>query len=267
MKKKRSILLPVIAVAAAAVFFVSGWQVFKYVRGSAASNGSMDALREYVEEVSAEEASPAEEVSSDPVHGLSYRGAHAPVRVDFDVLQRINPDIAAWLYCKGTNFNHPVMYSGDNDFYLDHATDRSYNSAGSLFIDFTCSRDFSDELTVIYGHNMLNKSMFGKLPNFADLDYYEKASEMYLLTPDHDYQVELLARGIVSEASGLYALTGMELDPEQLAEVFPEGTLFRADTEFRAGDHYVLLSTCSYEYNGARFIVLGRLIDLNGEAQ
>ena len=62
-------------------------------------------------------------------------------------------------------------------------------------------------------------------------------------------------------------LTGMELDPEQLAEVFPEGTLFRADTEFRAGDHYVLLSTCSYEYNGARFIVLGRLIDLNGEAQ
>ena len=248
LKKTRTVLLAVIGVVALAVFILSGIHVVSYLRSAAESTDSMDKLREYVAVVPGEESDDAvadEDISQSAVSAIPYKSRRAPVMVDFTALQEINPDIAAWLYCKPIEFNHPVMYSGDNEYYLDHLSDRSYNSAGSLFIDKNCAGDFSDDYTVVYGHNMLNKAMFGKLPNYADPAYYKKAPLMYILTPGHSYLLELIARDTVNELSEVYSLIGEKADADRLESVFPAETRFRANTAFQDGDRYVLLSTCS----------------------
>jgi sortase B len=264
MHKKRTILIAVIAVVFAVVFIVSGWHVISYMRSASQNSEALEEARGYAQpapqETSADAVTDSPSVTNSGAAGGNKD--RLPIQVDFSGLQALNPDIAAWLYCEGTGFNHPVMYSGDNSFYLDHATDRTYNSAGSLFIDCLCAPDFSDEITVIYGHNMLNKSMFGKLPNYAKVSYYEKAQVMYLLTPTANYELELLARGLADENSALYTVGDVHRSAEEYSEIFPAETRFREDMEFRDGDRYVLLSTCTYEYNGARFVVLGRLNEL-----
>lgn len=264
LKKTRTVLLVVIGIVALAVFILSGVHVVSYLRSAAESTDSMDKLREYVAAESEEDREVSAEGSSQSIDSaVPYKSRRAPVRVDFTALQSINPDISAWLYCKAIEFNHPIMYSGDNEYYLDHLSDRSYNSAGSLFIDEKNAPDFTDAFTVIYGHNMLNKSMFGKLPNYTDPAYYQKAPDMYILMPEHSYLLELLARDTVIESSAVYSLIGTQAEAERLEDLFPAETRFRENTAFQDGDRYVLLSTCTYEAEGNRFVVLGRLIELS----
>ena len=71
----------------------------------------------------------------------------APIIVDFEVLQTENKDIIAWLHCPDTKINYPVAQSEDNSYW---------NTAGTIFMDYRNSADFSDRHTVIYGHNMKN---------------------------------------------------------------------------------------------------------------
>jgi sortase B len=74
--------------------------------------------------------------------------------VDFDALEAISSDAIGWLYCPDTVINYPVMGAEDYTYYLRHLADGTYNFNGSLFLDYNCQRDFSDKLSVIYGHNM-----------------------------------------------------------------------------------------------------------------
>ena len=80
----------------------------------------------------------------------------APIIVDFEVLQTENKDIIAWLHCPDTKINYPVAQSEDNSYYLRRLLDGSWNTAGTIFMDYRNSADFSDRHTVIYGHNMKN---------------------------------------------------------------------------------------------------------------
>ena len=77
-------------------------------------------------------------------------------------------DAVGWLYIPGTNMNYPILQAEDNQYYAHRAADGSYLYAGSLFMDYRCSSDFSDFNSVIYGHNMGNASMFADIPNYEN---------------------------------------------------------------------------------------------------
>ncbi len=84
-------------------------------------------------------------------------------KIDFDKLQKINSDVMGWIYIKDTDINYPIMKSNDNDYYLKRDLYKKYSSAGSIFMDYENNSDFSDENTIIYGHNLKNKKMFADL--------------------------------------------------------------------------------------------------------
>lgn len=87
-------------------------------------------------------------------------------------LSNEHSDSVAWLYIPDTNIDYPIMQSGDNDYYAHRATDGSYLYAGSLFMDYRCSSDFSDFNSVIYGHNMGNGTMFADIPNYENEEFF-----------------------------------------------------------------------------------------------
>ena len=104
--------------------------------------------------------------------------------VDFEKLISQNDDIIGWIFIEGTDIRYPLLCGRDNQQYLFQSYEKKYLTAGSIYIDYRCSRDFSDSRTVVYGHNMHNGSMFGKLDKFTRKSYMKEHPYVYILLPD-----------------------------------------------------------------------------------
>lgn len=188
-----------------------------------------------------------------------------PITVDFDALRQVNEDVAGWIYCEGTVINYPVVQGEDNDFYLHRAYDKTYSSPGSIFADANNRADFADANTILYGHHMKNGSMFAGLSDWADQAYYEEHPVMWLLTPEQNYKIELFSGYTAVAGSDVYTIfpeAGEELDA-YLKDALARSD-FRADVELGEGERYVLLSTCAYVFENARYVLHGRLTPVEG---
>jgi len=187
------------------------------------------------------------EPDPEPVEGS------VPIEVNFDLLQERYPDCVGWLYSPYTPINYPIMQSADNDYYLRRSYDSSYNRCGSLFLDYRCTRDFSDSLSIVYGHNMKNDTMLGTLERYTDQAYYEAHRELYLLTRDADYVLRPFAGCVVPDDSGYYRLP-LEMSVQDYAAAAQFDSAFQAELPAEL-DRIVLLSTCSYDFEEARFLL------------
>jgi len=179
--------------------------------------------------------------------------------IDFMALRAVNPDVAAWLHCPDTAIDYPVMQAKDYDHYLRHLPDGTYNVNGSLFIDYNCAPDFTDRLTVIYGHNMRSGQMFGSLKGYKNQAYYEKHPYMYLYTEQETYRIDLLYGCVIGAGQWRERAFMYEANLDALLAYATRNTTFASKAQYAPGDRIVALSTCSYEFDGARYVVLGIL--------
>ena len=210
---------------------------------------------------------PAPQVPSAGISEVSEEDLppQPPIRVDFDALREENGDVVAWLYCPDTPINYPVVQSADNAYYLHRLLDGRENAAGTLFMDYRNTEDFSDWNSVIYGHNMNNGSMFGSLRNYREQTFADAHSELFLLTPDKNYAITVLAGFVTSADAALYnALSPDEEEKARLIEAWMDASDFSSGIEPTPEDHFLTLSTCSYEYNDARYVLVGVLMELPG---
>ncbi len=186
----------------------------------------------------------------------------APISVDFDALRSENDDVVGWLYCPDTPINYPVAQSDDNSYYLRRLLNGEWNASGTLFADYRNDLISPDQNTIIYGHNMKNDSMLGTLPYYSDQAYYESHPVMYFLTPDTDYKIELIFGSVTSSDSVLYDID-LSADEKMslLADLF-DSSDFVSHTEITEDARLLTLSTCSYEYESARYVVVGVMIEL-----
>lgn len=221
------------------------------------SQGSAPADGETAAQGSQQGAGTAETV--DP--GAAALSDSIPILVDFELLQAENKDIVAWIYCEDTVINYPIVQGEDNQYYVRRLIDGSYNTAGTLFLDFRNSGDLSDCNSIIYGHNMTNDTMFGTLVEYKDQAYYEAHPTLWILTPERAYRIDLLA-GLVTSSDDLstYCFYGdtselhAGLEKSIAASTFDAGV-----TDFSAIDQIVTLSTCTYEHPTARYVVIGSM--------
>ena len=183
------------------------------------------------------------------------------VEINYDELNSINNDAAAWLYCPNTVIDYPVMKANDYSYYLTRLPDGTQNANGSLFIDYNCASDFSGKLTVIYGHHMKSGSMFGSLKRYKEQEYYDKHPFMYLYTEQGNYRVELIYSCVMS--AGQWEERGF-IYPENIGELLAyaaDSTTFESGIAYEENNRLLVLSTCSYEFDNARFVVIGILKD------
>jgi len=103
--------------------------------------------------------------------------------IDFDMLTEQNPDTVGWIYIDGTHINYPVVRGTDNRKYVTTLFDGRENQAGSIFMDWRSSPDLSDTHTIIYGHNMGDKSMFGDLTKYQKQEYLDSHARGMFITP------------------------------------------------------------------------------------
>lgn len=186
-----------------------------------------------------------------------------PIRVDFDRLEEKYGDaVVAWIYCPETPINYVVVQGEDNLRFLRSLPDGSYSYSGSIFMDFNNHRDFSDWNTILYGHNMKNGSMFGYVPRFYNQEFFEKHPYMYVLTPERDFKLEIFAGYVTTPESDAYLIAQTQQELDDVVAYALEHSSIISDVEIREGDRIVTMSTCTYAFEDARYVLLGVVRDL-----
>ena len=183
-----------------------------------------------------------------------------PIAIDFDALLDRNKDVIGWLYCPDTVINYPVVQGKNNDRYLRKDLDGKYLVSGTLFADYRNGELNEDANYIIYGHNMKNGTMFSSLAKYKQQSYYNQHPIMYYLTPDGNYKLELFAGLVVKRDDKIYLPNQSEEEFTELIEKYRAKSTFKTNVELEYSDTIVTLSTCSYEFDNARYIVIGRLI-------
>ena len=188
--------------------------------------------------------------------------------VDFEALRETGPDIIGWLSLPDTVINYPVTQADDNEYYLHHLYDGTYNKVGCLFADYENKADFSDRNTIIYGHNMRDGSMFAALNEYDEQSYFDTHKQMYLVTPEGSYLCEIFAAFVAKPSE-----SGSDTSPWRLSwkddgsyttwlTAMAERSVVETDVTVTSSDKVLTLSTCT-PGGASRFIVMAKLVEVN----
>lgn len=191
---------------------------------------------------------PRQGTSSRKTARFPYQIEPAPFFPDLTQLTEIYPDIAAWLQIPGTSVDYPVMLGLDNQFYLNHLPDKSFNPLGSLFLDFCWSPDSPH--SIIYGHNGAGGAMFGLLEEYESPDYYAAHPSLIFTTPDAFYICPIFSVRRVEADSDAYTVVFEDSDafPNYLRQAAAE-SLYPIDVDFCNAEKILTLSTCTEKRN------------------
>ena len=277
-KRKRSlldILISALVVVLAGVFCVSIYMLISLRQEAASSVETYEALAQAVvtrpEPKPEPEPEPEPEIVPEPVPEPEPEPEPEPVpepeplppllEVDFERLREINDDTVAWISAEKGGIDYPVVRGEDNEYYLTRLIDGEYSRHGSIFMDYRNSPDFSDKNTFLYGHNIGKEKMFASLLDYRNEGYYEENPELILVTPEASYYLQVFSGYVTDPRSETYRMKyktdQMFLDYVAAAK---EQSDFESDVELTAEDRIVTLSTCSYVFDDARYVVHCKLV-------
>ena len=254
-KKKSDVLLTIALIVAIAVFCYAAFNLYhiytEYKKGTDEYNQIEEMAVTERDADSAEVAGPNAQLKP-------------PIEVDFDKLKSVNEDVVGWIYVDALpDISYPIVKGKDNQTYLHQTYEKNYNFAGTIFVDYENSGDFSDCNTLVYGHNMKNGSMFGHLKKFREDDkLYKQDKYFWILTPERNYRYEIITAyttGVNSDTYTLFKGPGEEFE-KYLETIKGYSEIQTDDTDLTIKDRFVTLSTCTGN-ESTRFVVQGKRVD------
>lgn len=224
--------------------------------------GEADEVYEEIGQTSVQIASESRKEPSDSEQGTVVSEI-CPITVDFQVLEKLNPDIVGWIYGENTKVNYPVVQGRDNKYYLTHMPDQRENASGSIFMDCRNREPSSLANQILYGHHMKNGSMFAGLMKYKSQEYYKEHSYFFYLTEDKKYRLEILRGQVITDASDFYRTEfSSEEDKKNCVGRWNKVSCLTPLFTEEMDAPLMTLSTCSYETADARFVLQGQLIEI-----
>ncbi|MDD3368787.1 MAG: class B sortase [Lachnospiraceae bacterium] len=212
-------------------------------------------LQDTIEETETLETAPliSAEIPSIPEN-------YPQLRLDFDSLSSLNPDTVAWIYVDALDVSYPVVQTVDDEIYLHKSFGGEENIAGCIFLDAYNNPDFTSMNTFIFGHNMRNGTMFGKLKNFYQDETAElcnSAPWIYIFQKEQVIKYQIFSYYLVQNTSDIYRDVNTEEEYDEYIEEVTRLSLYKDyDLEqLNAASHILTLSTCSGTSGSKRFIV------------
>lgn len=180
--------------------------------------------------------------------------------VDFEQLKSKNQEVVAWIrFDNPSQINYPVLQAKDNEKYLKTTFDGKQNSAGAIFMDAVNVNDFSDNNTIIYGHNMKNRTMFGALREYKKKAFWEESPYFYIYTPDgKECKYQVFAVAVVESTAENYKKSfESEQEYNEFLEHIQKKALYKTDVQVATQSNVVTLSTCTSVTATQRLVVHG----------
>lgn len=239
MKKAKDIAVNIIMVCLIAIIIISGWYIFKTLK------------RYYNARIQYNKTT--ELANTDP---NAFTG-----ELDWDALKQENPDVRAWIFQKGTIINYPVVRGKDNSFYLHRMFNGKYNVSGTLFMDANAPDNFEGFNTVIYGHHMRDGSMFRSLREYTQQSYFDEHKRFELITPDAKYHLDIIGFEEVKADSEAYIYQFRDdTDRQKFLDFTASNNKLGGTAEATVRDRIVTLSTCAYDFENARYVVVTKMV-------
>ena len=204
------------------------------------------------EEIKAEQSLHMQVLRHKPAEATSGNAVEDPLAE----LRKQNPDIVGWITVPYTNIDYPIVQAKDNDYYLRRDLNGAYAKPGTIFMDYRCAPD-GGGYSILYGHNMKSGAMFGTLKRFEEKEFFDAHPEGRILLADGWHTLRFFAFLTVREDDPV--IYGVPQSSEFLGNVAKRARHSR-ETGAAATGRLVALSTCSYDYQGARMVLIGEII-------
>lgn len=260
---RSSVLLSAIIAVLACAFLFCGYKVISIMSEYKEAEKMYDGLSDKYTSVPAP-ATPKPVAVEEETEDDGLDPEVSPIEIDFETLLADCEDIVGWLYSPDTVINYPVAQAEDNDKYLYNFIDGTYNGSGTLFFDFMCQPDLTSTNTVLYGHHMNDGSMLASICNYDRQEYYDAHPVMYLNTPNGNFRLELFSAYITDPGAVSYIIEfGEDYGYQEFLDEVKSLSEFDCDVDVTVNDRILTLSTCTYEYNDARFVVHCKLVPIH----
>lgn len=265
MKQKIIAILAGIAGLAAVLLIVVGVSkfIFRQTDETQASQSS-DAELQQTEPATVEKVTDASQDSETVTESAE---PEEEIPIDFEELWETNPDVYAWIVIPGMDINYPILqHPTDDSYYLNHNIDGSTGRPACIYTESLNSKDFTDNNTVIYGHNMRNGTMFAQLHKFEDKDFFDEHREIIIYLPDKVLHYKIFAVHNYDDRHLLYSFdfSDKAVYKDYLESIFSIDDMnANIDTEMTVteNDKIITLATCVYKQPSLRFHVQAVLVE------
>ena len=259
-------LFNILAAIAVICVLVGGLLWYKTRSGKDVYADIQKSTVEEPEEPPVEEAAEEDTaVTAEAAQAATTAATAAPaeeIPIDFATLWQTCPDAYSWIRIPNTQVDYPVcqMVEGDQSFYLNHRADKVAEFAGAIYSENYNRRDYTDPVTVLYGHDMSNGSMFQNLHLYEDRAFFEKNKDVIVYLPDrvlhykifaaynYDDRHLLLANDNFTDPYVLNKFQQEILAQQSMTGFVDQNTLLTKDS------HILTLSTCN-AYDDQRYLV------------
>ena len=155
--------------------------------------------------------------------------------LSFDELAAINRDFIGWI-SDGGRIDYPIVRGSDNVKYINTTFFGNRNTAGTIFMDYRNTGGFDEHVSILYGHNTRDGSMFTSLVNLLDPDYRSRNPNITITTLGGTTLTYKVFAAIITDAWDISYTIGIS-DSERAVEVFPDAP--------SDASRFLLLSTCT----------------------
>ncbi len=287
MNKKQKFWRGVMIVALIALIAVLGYLAWYLYQDYLAQKHAQEVqdlvtVSSVIEEEPEEEAETVSEIPEEEDLGKEGEATEVPDSIfvdmenpiDFAALKEINPELYSWIQIDDTQINYPIAQRpGDDGFYLHHDMYGDAVFAGCIYTESVNSTDWTDPMTIVYGHNMRNQTMFYDLHKFNDRTFFDSHPYFYIYTEDSILVYEIYAAFTYDDRRTLeYFNLDDPTEFQNYIDGVKNGTLdgfrggnIRQETAVNADSRIVTLQTCVGSGGELRFLVQGVLVSEGGK--
>lgn len=177
---------------------------------------------------------------------------------DFNKLIKINSEFVTWLTVPNTSISYPVVKHKDNDFYLKHSFDLSYNINGWIFMDYRNRENFEDQNTIIYGHDSSSTTMFGTLKNILNKNWYTKNKTITLENNTKKITAEIISIYTINNTNDYIQIVFSEKEFEIFIDKILNRSIHNFNNKPTINDKIITLSTC-YKNSNKRLVLHAKI--------
>lgn len=272
---KGQVILKIATLLMLVVFLGSaGYLINELVILPAQTDMVMDEIQEIYYDLSSSEESSKEEGTQSETESTQSKEEEPEltdeqVRAQIKKLQEINPDIIGWIRIPNTVIDYPVLQSSENDpeYYLYRNYKKGSTQYGSIFLQSGTAIDGSDQDLVLYGHSMNDGRMFASLLRFGKLDVYKQSPVITFNTAEGGGKWKIISvfKTNTDESQGKpfpYTYSHFNSDSSYLNFIYQarQRSIINTGVDFNENDTVITLSTCSYEFDGFRTVVVARKV-------
>lgn len=185
--------------------------------------------------------------------------------IDFETLWQVNEDVVGWIRLPGTRIDYPILRHPESEnYYLRRKLDKSQGYPGCIYMQTRNAGDFSDFNTVLYGHNMLNGSMFHDLVGYRRQEFFDSHRSITIFTPKAELHYQVFAAVVYTDdliplEYDFTATQGRQDFLDSLDCLQQWVNHFADDITVTPDDQIITLSTCIGDQPNHRYLVLAVL--------